>query len=348
MKVIRVLGRAKATGFQTFRLWMLASLQICCLAGFASSAMAETLILSLPLQCTLHKTCFIQNYVDIDPSPGIQDYHCGQAAYDGHKGTDFRVVSAVDAQKGVAVIAAAAGRVKALRDGIQDRLIDKTTTSPKGRECGNGVVIDHGQGWETQYCHMRQGSIRVRKGQQLERGTPIGLVGYSGKAQFAHLHLSVRHKGGVIDPFTSQGADGRCGRDVEQGLWQAGTKETLQYRRGELIEVGFADRPVGSRDLEEGKAVRSPVLPVAKAIVFYARFINLEKDDRLRLVLKGPSGLLAQNTTKPLKRHEAQSVIYVGRKLRNKRWPSGSYRGQVQLLRSGAVMLDQEMALFLE
>ena len=122
-------------------------------------------------------------------------------------------------------------------------------------------------------------------------------------------------------------------------------KETLKYRRGELIEIGFADGPVSPRDLEEGKARSAQPTPVSKAIVFYARFINLEKGDRLRLVLQDPSGRLAHNTTKPLERHKAQYVAYVGRKLQVKRWPDGRYRGQVQLLRSDTVMLGKEVAL---
>ncbi len=338
-------GRAKAIRFKTFRLWITACLHVCFLAFFASLALAETLTLSFPLRCELHKTCFIQNYVDTNPSPGHQDYRCGQATYDGHKGTDFRVVSVTDAKKGVPVIAAAPGRVKSIRDGMEDRLVDKGTNSLQGRECGNGVVIDHGLGWETQYCHMRRGSVQVRQRQQIKGGERIGLVGYSGKAQFAHLHLSVRHKGRVIDPFTGRSSNGRCGGDTQKGLWQAGIKETLNYRRGELIEIGFSDRPVSPRDLEEGKARSAQPTPLSKAIVFYAGFINLEKGDKLRLILRDPSGRLTQNTTKPLERHKARYVAYVGRKLRTKRWPDGRYRGQVQLLRSDTVMLDQEMVL---
>jgi len=192
---------------------------------------------------------------------------------------------------------------------------------------------------------LRRGSVRVRQGQQVKLGEPIGLLGYSGKAQFAHLHLSVRHRGRVIDPFIGEGSNGGCGRDMQKGLWQAGIEETLKYRRGELIEIGFADGPVSPRDLEEGKVRSARPSSVSKVIAFYARFINLEQGDRLRLVLIGPSGRLAQSSIKPLERHKAQYVAYVGRKLRAKRWPDGRYRGQVQLLRSGTVILDQEVAL---
>ena len=339
-----MLSRAKATRVQNFRLPIVAYLQACCLAIFYSPAIAKTISLSFPLQCELHKTCFIQNYVDTDPSSGAKDYQCGQMTYDGHKGTDFRVVSVSDAKNGVHVIAAAPGRVKAIRDGMKDRLVDGDTNSLRGRECGNGVVIDHGQGWETQYCHLRQGSIRTQQGQQIKRGEAIGFLGYSGKTQFAHLHLSVRLRGREIDPFTGQeGSDGRCGGGAPKGLWQEGNKQPLSYRRGELIEIGFADRPVGTRDLEEGKG--GQVSAHSGSIVFYARFINLEGGDTLQLVLSGPSGVLARNKTKSLERNKAQFVAYAGRRLRSDRWPSGRYRGQVQLLRSGRIIIDQEAVL---
>jgi hypothetical protein len=345
MEAIGLLDRIRAIRAQAFGLWIAASIHVCFPAVFASPSIAETHNHYIPLQSELHKTCFIQNYVDTDPSPEAQDYRCGQATYDNHKGTDFRVISVTDAKTSVPVIAAAPGRVKAVRDGMEDRLVDKDTETPQGRECGNGVVIDHGQGWETQYCHMRRGSVRVRQGQQIKLGEPIGLLGYSGKAQFAHLHLSVRHKGRVIDPFTGRSSDGRCSRDMHKGLWQADIKDTLNYRRGELIEIGFSDGAVSPRDLEEGKAPSARPTPLSKAITFYARFINLEQDDRLRLVLNGPLGRLSQSTTKPLERHKAQYVAYVGRRLRAKRWPDGHYRGQVQLLRSGTVIVEKEVAL---
>lgn len=324
---------------------MRGALPACLLALAATPAMADPPALVFPLRCTLHETCFIQNYTDIDPSSGILDYRCNEATYDGHKGTDFRVLSVKAAEKGVAVLAAAAGGVKALRDGVEDRLIGEGVSAPKGRECGNGVVIDHEGGWQTQYCHLRRGSVSVRKGQQVAAGEPIGLVGYSGRAQFAHLHLSVRHGSRVIDPFTGRAVDGACGGAPGKGLWRAGLGDGLSYRRGELIETGFVDRPVKTRDLEEGRTALWPASPSGKALVFYARLINLEKGDRLRLVLDGPSGRLAQNTTAPLNRHKAQFVAFIGHKRKGERWPGGPYRARVQLLRAGAVIVERTSVL---
>ena len=52
--------------------------------------------LSFPMACELGKSCFVQSYVDLDETAGEQDFACGSATYDGHDGTDFRVLSAHD------------------------------------------------------------------------------------------------------------------------------------------------------------------------------------------------------------------------------------------------------------
>ena len=68
-------------------------------------------------------------------------------------------------------------------------------TTSRDRNCGNGVVIRHADGWETQYCHLRRGSVQVAEGDRVEAGEPLGLVGMSGEANFPHVHLSVRRDG---------------------------------------------------------------------------------------------------------------------------------------------------------
>ncbi|MGI9385237.1 MAG: M23 family metallopeptidase [Methyloligellaceae bacterium] len=311
-----------------------------------AGARADAPVLSLPIDCKLGETCFIQNYVDVDPSAGVKDYRCGAAAYNGHKGTDFRLLSTRAARAGVSVLAADDGVVKARRDGVADRLLGKDRSSVKGRECGNGVVIDHGGGWETQYCHMLRGSIQVRKGQAVKRGDPLGRVGYSGRTQFAHLHLSLRHAGKVIDPFTGQKpGSGTCGKDAAEDLWQPALRPQLTYRRGQIIQLGFADRRVGGKALEAGDPrIRIPT-PFSGAMVFYARLINLEKGDRIRLRLSGPSGVIAENEIKPLARAKAQYVAFTGRKRRGTRWDAGRYEGSVEVLRAGEVALSRRSGL---
>ena len=90
------------------------------LIGAVPASAADAIRLGLPVECTMGTVCFIQNYVDQDPSSDKTDYRCNSLNYDGHRGTDFRVRDFVDMQRGVAVVAAAAGIVRATRDAMPD------------------------------------------------------------------------------------------------------------------------------------------------------------------------------------------------------------------------------------
>ena len=67
---------------------------------------------------------------------------------------------------------------------------------------GLTILLDHGNGWQTLYAHLL--SARIRPGQLIHTGEPIGTVGKSGHASTAHLHFELRRfKNGLlmaIDP----------------------------------------------------------------------------------------------------------------------------------------------------
>jgi murein DD-endopeptidase MepM/ murein hydrolase activator NlpD len=189
------------------RLRVLASVAaVAACAPAAPRAAAEGPKLSVPIACEVGRTCEVQHYVDRDPGPGARDYRCGGRTYEKHSGVDIRVPDMAAQRRGVDVLSAAPGRVARLRDGVADISVRAPDApSVKGTECGNGVVIDHGEGWETQYCHMAQGSVRVKPGDQVQAGTPIGKVGLSGDTEYPHVHMTVRHAGQVVDPFSPTG-----------------------------------------------------------------------------------------------------------------------------------------------
>jgi murein DD-endopeptidase MepM/ murein hydrolase activator NlpD len=60
------------------------------------------------------------------------------------------------------------------------------------------VEIDHGMGVRTRYAHMQ--SILAEKGQKIEVGTKIGLVGSSGRSSGPHLHYEILIDGKAVDP----------------------------------------------------------------------------------------------------------------------------------------------------
>jgi len=63
---------------------------------------------------------------------------------------------------------------------------------------GNTVLINHGNGLVSMYCHLQQ--IDVEPGDRLTQGEPIGTVGKTGRVTGAHLHWSVSLNDARVDP----------------------------------------------------------------------------------------------------------------------------------------------------
>lgn len=298
--------------------------------ALATSAVASDFSLQLPIDCTLGQTCFIQNQVDRDPGPGVLDYQCGGLSYNGHKGTDFRLSTLADMHQGVDVLAAASGVVRGIRDGIADVGPNQDT---QGKECGNGLVLLHPDGWETQYCHMKNGSLQVQAGQKITAGTVLGQVGLSGKSEFPHLHLSIRHNGEVIDPFDLS-AFATCGKAGET-IWQ----NAPGYVAGGLLDGGFSPAVPDYAAIKSGTADQSPLPVNAPALVFWAFAYGGQNGDVLELTVDGPEGRLVDHRV-TLAKDQAQFYRAAGKRLKTQTWPLGDYIGTATLIRNGT-KIDQ-------
>lgn len=154
-----------------------------------------TLTLPFPPGTHFTQSCF----VDLDPGPDMRDWMGGTHTYNGHKGTDY------DMPENQTIVAAASGTVIEAEGGWPDN--PKVNIPNLGlKEDGNRVVIDHGYGVKTIYCHLNK--VLVTVGQRVKRGQAIALSGNTGTAtRGPHLHFQVNvykeqgEWGKHVDPY---------------------------------------------------------------------------------------------------------------------------------------------------
>ncbi|MFL5332890.1 MAG: M23 family metallopeptidase, partial [Geminicoccaceae bacterium] len=229
-------------------------------------------------------------YVDRDPGPGFSDFRCGVLGSDGHDGTDFALSDPQRMAAGVPVLASAAGVVRGVRDGVPDQPADGRLTHNFGAmNCGNGVLLTHDGGWETQYCHLRRGSVRAVVGEQVTAGQPLGLVGMSGEANFPHVHLSVRHDGATVDPYTGAAIPAACGVPGP-ALW----KVTPGYAEMPIAVVGLTDH-VPERDAIVAGTAAARLERASGALVGYFLAYGLRAGDHVELKVFAPDGGLVSD-----------------------------------------------------
>lgn len=110
---------------------------------------------------------------------------------------------------GQPVYAPAAGFVVEAVDGVGENTFDENgqarqpadsaTIDPLG--LGNHIKIRHADGRVSWLLHLQPGSLRVKTGDSVRGGQPLGRIGFTGDSLFPHLHYNVTE----TDAYPSQG-----------------------------------------------------------------------------------------------------------------------------------------------
>lgn len=293
-----------------------------------------------PIDCKLGEDCFVLLYPDRDPAkPNAIDYTCGQLTYDDHNGTDFAIPTWTP-DTAVPVIASAPGTVTARRDGVPDRriLTPEDQASVKDIECGNGVMVDHGNGWSTQYCHLKRDSVRVQPGDRVETGTPLGEVGLSGMTTFPHVHITVRRGSDAIDPFTGPAQSTGCNLTARSPLWS----EPIPYRETGIVRSGFAPQAVTEDDSWLGRWTSDELAGDSPALIFWIHSYGLRAGDVEQFTLIAPDGRKLVDHTQPIDGDTKNRVVYVGQGTRFGPLQKGQWRASFRLVRNGQVIAQSD------
>lgn len=293
-------------------------------------------LFGFPVDCKLGTDCWTVNYVDVDPSPeNAKDFRCQTKTYEGHKGTDFAIRSRIEMEQGVNVLAAKDGKVLRLRDGQDD--LPKTEEQyqnirRQNTDCGNGIVIDHGDGLSTYYCHLKKGSILVKPGDQVKEGSVIAQIGQSGFSEFPHLHFTIIWENGHMDPFTGMLKDDGCG-EYKGNMW----KDNLQYEPYTIFDGGFDGKIPNWEAIEAGQApIKTLKITELDRFIYWVGFYHAQQGDQINLIIRDPNGQIFAQRNRTLENDRKRpSFYYVGRKLGEKTLIPGTYTGEITYTKAG-------------
>jgi hypothetical protein len=105
----------------------------------------------------------------------------------------------------------------------------------KENNWGNYVIIYDYRGFYVLLCHFAQNSIKVKKGDKVEKGTLLGLCGNSGYSPQPHIHMQVQllpYAGAPTVPFV-----------VDSYITEGGNfKDYSVPKEGEILESFYPDR----------------------------------------------------------------------------------------------------------
>lgn len=307
--------------------------------------------LVFPVDCILGESCWIARYMDRAPGQAKADYQCKPQTEDKHNGTDIVLADTGVMTAGVTVRAAAAGRVLALRDGMPDVAVTTERARVIQKQgCGNVLVLGHGNGWQTSYCHLKNDSLLVEKGDMVSPGQAVAQVGLSGLTEYPHLHFMVQRteKGKQVqhrDPFDSGVLEGGCkaaNTPEQKPLWI----EPIEYAGPVILPPLISDAQITRQMMWQAQ---SETLS-ANSLKFFiqARGFHTLPGDIWRFSLFAPDGTL--QFTHDVKQTRQRQLVEANANFERPGggFLAGRWTATVELVRGGISMGKQMTSVIVE
>ncbi len=304
-----------------------------------------------PVDCTLGENCWIARYMDRAPGQAKTDYNCKAQTEDKHNGTDIALADTGVMAAGVAVRAAAAGRVLALRDGMPDVTVTAERAKLIQKQgCGNVLIVGHTNGWQTRYCHLKNDSLLVKRGDVVSPGQIIGQVGLSGITEYPHLHFMVQRaeKGKPAqhyDPFDGGVFESGCKAEKtpeQKPLWI----EPIKYAGPIIIPPLVSDVQITRQMLWQAQPSKFSTKPLT--LFIQARGFHTLPNDIWRFSLVGPDGEL--QFTHDVKQTRQRQLVEANANFKSPRrgFASGPWQAVVELIRGDISMGKQTTNVIVE
>ena len=301
--------------------------------------------LSFPVACNIGQDCFVQKYVDhFEEKDVIKDYKCQMhRSSDNHKGTDIRVIDAIDIEKGVPILSIADGVVIKKRDGIDDKFVTNKEEADKVNSFGYGnvLVIKHNHGYNSLYAHMKKGSLIPEIGDKVYKGQKIAEMGISGLTEFPHLHFEILHNDKILDPFTGTQRKNDCDISTINNLWaKEDYKKLIDSQDARIVKTGFSTtQDIDKYKVMHGEYDNIDIKQDDEKILFWTYIMLPELADKALITLYDPRNKVISREEYNFKKSFATFFQYIGKKKKkDELWQEGNYRGEVQLIRNGQII----------
>lgn len=303
------------------------------LMPISSNAADDDFTLQFPLACDHGRSCWIYNYMDVNPALGLSsDFTCAERTYDGHEGIDIAIKDLATATEGAWVTAAADGEVTTVIDGIKDQRLDESTIDLAHQfPCGNTVVLDHKEGWQTTYCHLKFNSVTVRPGDKVEAGHALAQVGLSGLTGWPQLGFTLKRNGVTHDPYTGRTALEGCGLSTRNSLWDK--PEEYQYQPFAIFNIGFSAEAPKKTQLDTSFESVKELSFDTPILTLWGYVLGTKPGDRILMEIEDPEGYKLIDVDNTVPNTKKRRLVTVSRLRFNEVWQPGLYKGKITLIR---------------